>query len=87
MAGSNGNGKAKTTVQQKMRAVLKDFRPHRVEELFACLADELGSPTNVYAHLTAIRKELRPIGDDIASIRVDGRTYYQWVRLVSSAYR
>lgn len=73
------------TVQQRMLAVLADGKPHRAEELHACLMDEMGASRNIRAHLTAIRKQLRPKGEDIVCVFVDRKYQYRWVRLLQSA--
>jgi hypothetical protein len=70
-----------TPTQARMHAVLSDGLAHTVEELIACLADELGDRTNVQPHLTHLRKKL-PMGESIACI-INGRTYYQLVRRVN----
>jgi DNA-binding CsgD family transcriptional regulator len=48
-----------TPTQRKILAVLSDGRPHSREELFACLPDDLGSVSNVRAHLSILRRKLR----------------------------
>ena len=83
MAGNNGKF---TPTHQAMLDVLADGRPHLRKELHACLPDELGPPTNIHAHLTAIRKMLRPKGQDIICTLVNGRICYRHVRLLASQY-
>ena len=74
-------------VQTRMLRVLSDGLPHEAEELVACLADELGDGTNIHPHLTALRKEINPRGEDIIHER--GPLYgfkYRLVRMVASPY-
>ena len=70
-----------TPTQRRMMDVLEDGLLHRKEELHACLWDEAGDPANVRPHLTALRNKLRPLGQSVAFIEVDGQGYYQRVRV------
>jgi hypothetical protein len=72
-----------TPTQRKILAVLSDFGDHPIEELVACLPDDLGDRNNIHAHLTALRGRLRPRAQDIQSMRLNGRTFYRHVRLTS----
>lgn len=74
-----------TITQCKMLAVLADGLSHKPEDLHACLMDELGPLSNIQPHITAIRKVLRPIGQDVICQRIDGETMYRQVRLIASA--
>lgn len=80
---SNGNGFRPT--EAKIMALLSDGLPHTRQEVHACLPDELSSITAIKAHLTAIRKHLRPIGQDILCVWVTRKRMYRLVRLVASA--
>lgn len=66
-----------TKIQLKMIEVLSDGKMHKVERLRECLSDELCTSQNVMPHLTAIRKILRQMGEDVALIRISGKVYYQ----------
>jgi hypothetical protein len=66
-------------VQARMWAVLRDGQPHTPEELHACLYDERGAASNIRAHLTAIRRELRARGETVKCVIHRRRACYQWV--------
>jgi len=69
-------------VQQRMLDVLSDGLSHTPKELQACLHDELGSVSNIHAHLTGLRKNLRPKGSDVLCELLNGSTTYRQVRVV-----
>lgn len=73
-----------TPTQKKMLEVLADGLPHADLELHACLPDDLGAMSNIRAHLAALRKALRPKGQDVSCERLGGRTYYKHVGLTTS---
>ena len=72
-----------TPTQAKMLAVLADGQPHTRAELHACLVDELGPGSNIRPHLSAIRKKLRPIGQDIICEAVNYKYFYRHIRLLA----
>jgi len=72
-----------TPTQQRIMDVLRDGEPHRREELWACLEDPLASIQNIRPHLTAMRKVLRPRGEDVLCVWVNRRFCYRWVRILS----
>lgn len=82
MAKINGNG-----VQAKMLDVLSDGKSHAVEELHACLNDDLGPIDNVCAHITHLKKVLNPQGKDILMTKALGYRAYILVRIVASSQR
>jgi hypothetical protein len=47
------------------------------EELFALLRGESDAQRNVRAHLTAVRRHLRPRGRTVECVLVEGRTFYR----------
>jgi hypothetical protein len=73
-----------TPTQARMLKVLSDGMPHHRDELKACLHDELGSVSNIKAHLTAIRARLRRSGQDIVCQFHNGRYYYRHVVLLAN---
>ena len=73
-----------TPTQRAMLEVLKDGRPHTKAELHACLPDELGRLNSIAPHLSAIRKVLRPRGQDVLCEYRDRARFYRWVRLLGS---
>lgn len=74
-----------TPIQQRMLEVLADGMPHRAEELHLCLNDTDGEIDNVRAHLTHMRKKLRPRGQDIICEWYNRGFYYRHVRLISKS--
>lgn len=52
-------------IQLRMLQALSDGLPHSREALLECIQDDRCKPTAHLAHLTAIRKVLRPKGEDI----------------------
>jgi hypothetical protein len=64
-------------VQLKMVEILSDGKLHEPNELHKCLRDEMGELSNISPHLGAIRKILRGLGEDVATVRLGGKTYYQ----------
>lgn len=74
-----------TPTQKRMLAVLADGKPHRRKELHACLCDEMGPLSNIRAHLTHIRKRLRPLGMDIVCQLSGSFVCYRWVPTLTKA--
>ena len=74
-----------TPTQQKIVDLLSDGLPHTRKEVHACLWDELSPLSNIKAHITAIRKKIRPLGQDIIC-EYNGKIHYRHVRLLASAY-
>jgi hypothetical protein len=70
-----------------MYEILQDGRVHTIKELYTCLYDDLAPERNVHAHVTAIRKQLRPIGQDVLCNRPNGETVFRIVLLYPSAAR
>jgi hypothetical protein len=75
-----------TPTQQRMLNLLSDGLPHSREAMLECLQDEHCSPTGHLAHLTAIRKVLRPKGEDVLCEYRQRRPFYRHVRLLASAH-
>lgn len=71
--------------EQRMLTVLSDCQPHKIMDLHACLEDKLGPTSNVHAHLTSIRKKIRPLGQTILHERIDGVGYFRHVRLIANS--
>lgn len=72
-----------TTTEYKLLRILSDGLPHRREELFECLPDELGPMRNVRRHLYNIRKKIERKGEDILCVFVERRICYRLVRLIN----
>lgn len=70
-----------TPTQRRLLAVLADGQPHSRHALRACLFDDLGSLSNIKAHLSHLRGKLRPEGQDIACVRLGDAIYYRLVTL------
>lgn len=71
-----------TRMQRRMIDVLEDGLPHSASELHACLEDTLAPMNNISAHLTAIRKLIRPEGFDVICHRNGVGPTYRLVRLI-----
>jgi len=65
-----------------MLQLLRDGRLHTKADLHACLPDDMGRLINIRPHLSSIRRKLRPNGETIAVVIIDGFTYYQHVKAV-----
>ena len=73
-----------TRVQRAMLDVLSDGRPHTAAELHACLYDNSGPLSNVRIHISGIRKQLRPRGEDVVCEIINRRAHYRHVRLLNN---
>ena len=72
-----------TVTEWKMMRMLADGEPHTRKELHSCLEDELGRLLNIKPHLQAIKKKIRPLGEDIVCILGRGRLIqYRRVRVL-----
>lgn len=74
-----------TPVEACILERLADGMPHTAKELHGCLCDDLGDLSNVRAHLSRLRKKLRPRGEDIVCIVGNHANAYRHVRLLASA--
>ena len=81
---ANGNGFTKT--QARIFEVVRDGLPHQRTELLAAMEDTESTYRNVAVHVVAIRKLLRPKGQDIICELRNRRIYYRYVRLMHSPY-
>jgi hypothetical protein len=84
---SENNGAKFTKTQAAMLAVLADGRPHPRRALHDCLPDELGDQGNIHRHISAIRKVIRPLGEDVLCVLVNRQIHYRQVRLLASPYK
>jgi len=78
-----------TPTQKRILEVLGDGMLHPAQQLLACI-DELASDNSLWVQITALRKLLRPQGQDIICHRASGtlaETHYCVVRLLASPYR
>jgi hypothetical protein len=67
-----------TPTQQAIMNLLKDEKSHHRDEIHALLPDDLGAPSNIGAHLTAIRHQIRGSGAEILCERREAGTYYRY---------
>lgn len=75
-----------TPTQLKILDLLSDGMPHLRKEIHECLWDEQGALGNIRPHISAIRKVLRPKGEDIVcELTYQRRLCYRHVRLLASA--
>ena len=86
MTETNGDGGVHfTPTQQRILTLLSDGYGHQAEEVLGCLGDP--SLATLRVHLTHLRSKLQPNGQNIVVHILDGKTYYQQVRVIASAYR
>ncbi len=71
-----------TPVERRILAVLADGKSHRREKLHALLPDDLGSVSNVRAHVSNLRRKLESRHQSIQCIRFRGRICYRLVDLL-----
>ena len=71
-------------VGERILQILSDGLPHDREELRRCV-DEMSSFHNLQNHLVALRKTLRPNGEDIVCELANRRIHYRHIRLLASA--
>ena len=76
------NGKLGPT-QKRILRLLQDGKPHKRDELLACLDDKLAGYRNLQPHLVGIKKVLRPTGEDILCVYLQSTFWYQHVKLLS----
>lgn len=69
-----------TPTERRIFELLSDGRPHRKQELFACMDDELAEWTAVKRRLTCLRKKIRDDGLEIICQVID---YHYAFRLMA----
>lgn len=69
-----------TPTQRCLLHTLSDGLPHTRRELHRCLPDDLGALSNIKVHLSAMRKLLRPRGEDILCVLHNRTICYCLVR-------
>lgn len=74
-----------TPTQAAILRLLSDGLPHNRYEIHRLLPDDLSQLTALQMHISRIRKQLRPSGQDILCTLVNRRICYQHVRLLASA--
>ena len=75
-----------TPTQARLFNVVSDGLPHQRAELLEAMQDSESTYRAVAVHMVAIRKVLRPKGQDIICELRNRRIYYRYVRLMHSAY-
>lgn len=75
-----------TGTEQRMLRILRDGNLHRGEELQKCLFDEQAPVAAVGFHIWKLRRKLRPKGNGIAYVRLNGVGYYQLTQITGSPY-
>lgn len=81
MADANGW----TPTEARLLAVLADGQPHKRDELFRCLGDELAKPTAVNVHFSQMRRRLHAKGQDVLCRSHGHYLTYQHVRLLAGS--
>lgn len=74
-----------TPTQQRLYDLLLDGYPHSRDELISLLDDEFNERPEdcVYAHLSNMRKQLGPHGQDIVTRGINGKSTYRLVRHIT----
>lgn len=72
--------------QTRIIRVLSDGMPHPREELRQCI-DGMATIGNISNHLSAARKILRPMGEDIVCELLRGAICYRHVRLLRASWK
>ena len=70
-----------TPTEQRLIHLLSDGMPHPKAEVQGCIGDELSRAAR-YSALSALRKKLRPIGQEIVCETTGRATFYRHVRLL-----
>jgi hypothetical protein len=81
---ASSTGKPFTATERRILDLLGDGLHHPRADVKDCLNDELASYGNLVNHISAIRKRLRPRGQDIICERFNCKYGYRWVRLLKS---
>lgn len=71
-----------TPTETRLLMVLNDGQAHTLDELFACLEDELQDKSNVNVHISRMRPKMKPHGHDILCVYRRGSFLYQHVLLI-----
>lgn len=79
---ANGNGF--TPTEQRIIDVLSDGMRHKQDELLKCIEDELATPSNLYSHISRIRKKIHPIGRDVVCRVTGWRRQYQLMSMIKT---
>ncbi len=74
-----------TPTETRILDLLRDGLPHRRDEVFKCLDDDLADISAIYPHMTRLPKKLQPKGQDILAVTTGRITFYQHIRLLNSA--
>lgn len=77
--------KSWSPIQRKMLTVLEDGEWHTTHELHDCLDDELAGKTAVPYHISIIRDKLDRNSLTVATMRMNGETYYRQTRLIAGS--
>lgn len=85
----NGDGFRLAPTLQRILDALSDGYAHLATELEGLLYDPADGQERLVlsAHISRLRRILRPKGEDIVLTRRDGQSYYVHVRLLASPYR
>lgn len=89
MASGNGFTPGKngfTQTEYRMLEVLKDGKPHAVDELHKCLWDDQSQRSAVRFHVSNLRTKLNKEGLEISVRHVTGRVHYLLSRLLYDPY-
>lgn len=73
-----------TKTQKAILEVLADGRPHHRSVLKDAIGDPLATYQNLNWHMTAIRRKLHPVGQDIVCVLLGKSIHYRHVRMLAS---
>lgn len=75
-----------TPTEKRILELLSDGRPHKRQEVHACLDDDLASLKSITPHISRIRRKINTQGEEIVCVARERSYYYQHVRLLYSPY-
>jgi len=75
-----------TPTEKRILKLLSDGRPHKRQEVHACLEDDLSNLKSITPHISRIRVKINAVGEEIVCVARERSYYYQHVRLLHSPY-
>ncbi len=71
-----------TPTEQRLVAMLSDGKTHSRRELLTCIDDDQAEFSNLQWHLSQVRKQVRPMGQEIMFVSGNCVSGYRHVRLL-----
>lgn len=72
----------RSTIRDRILAILSDGMPHCRYELLACLEDSEAELRTLQVHISMMRKPIRLRGEDIVCELFDGSPHYRHIKLL-----